>query len=914
MKQLKLILGALIMLVTSSVAYAVSPDAGKVLNRLGEGSNNAIIVATWGDELALDNLVSEVKFDGTKTVGELINVALEADPRFYALQNAAGETVAYGFDTNGDNSAAVNFDGNKLSVVAGVAKSDAGDLTSATGSSEYDHWKVNTSDNQWAIFVNGKKSVNTESVKNGDVVMLQYLDVAASEPVENSYVFYLRPATEQGVWMQEECVVNTENGKNAYFPMIANVLGDVSYLYGAGISTEVYDIDGETTSNAVSAYVQNGTKGAMSCRVNISKPAPALVRPFLNIRKDWGDGKQTVKRVYGGVDSKVTTIVAHPMTDIRLEGYNPGDVIEIENMGVNILKPVYVPENADFVGYTPEFGNTDIATFYASVNAVVAHSAGETTLTVKDLQGNAYGQYRIRVKDVDPQNKPDDDFQDGLVFLNEEWFTHTSGSLNYIDATGKIYYRAYGNQNNNMAFGATSQFGITYGGKYIIMSKQPWDGGDTRPVKSGGRVVVFDAKTFKHIGAIDNIGGDGRACVGVNPSKVYLSTTTGIRVMDLDNITVADADIEGIEVKRNSGQVGNMIKAGKYVFAANIGTGLEIVDTETDKLVKSIASAKIQTVVQGYDGRVWIGCSNTLTPIDPTTLELGQEYTIPGSIGCSSSSWRGGNLMASTKANVLLWGKTSYNGNDGDLYRWNINDVDDPSTLQPIFVRDSEFNKAYGYGYGSPAYDDRTDTYIFATTAGFGASALKNWYHFINATTGEVKQTMALSSYWWFPAMPIVPDKYAAEIAIDNTITLDINDEPVDFDLSKLVTDADNLDRNITVSLDNAASDGDVAEVTLEGSVLTVAPVAVGTCYFTLNAESNGRVTSKEIKIEVDKTSGISKITDNDVKQYEVYNVSGIHIGSFVGKVGDMKSKLSVAPGVYLLKAKGAKAVKAVIK
>lgn len=885
-------------------AWCASPQA-PLMNEVGTGDNTVTLTLRWGDEVAMDNLAEGVRFETEATVAEIITTALREDSRFYALESGS-QLVAFGFDTNGDNSAAVTIGANALAMTEGIAKAES-DYADAVGSSAYDHWKVNSNKEVWKFFVNGELATEDTPVNPGDAIILEYCPVDATAPSEAPYTFYLRPADQQGVWTLDECVINTADGTMAYFPMIANLCDDTQYLYGAGIAGEVYDLDGNLLSSApYSAYVANGAKGGMTYRLSVSSPVEALTRPYLNIRKDWGDGKMTVKRVYGDSYSKVSTIVAHPLENITLEGIEPDGVIEIDNMGTFILKPVYEPANADFAGYAVTFADEQVATLYASVNAVVAHAAGETAMTLTDKNGKVYGTYTVRVKDVDPNDRPES-FEDGLVFLNEEWFTHTSGSLNYIDTDGKVYYRAYGNQNGNMAFGATSCSGICYAGKYVIMSKQAWDNGDTRPLKSGGRVVVFDASTFKHIGAIDEIGGDGRSCVGVTPSKVYLGTTKGIRVMNLDDITIADADIAGITLSR-SGQIGDMIKAGKYVFAANIGTGLVIIDTETDQVVKSIAATKIQSVTQSKDGRVWIGCTNTLTPIDPTTLEVGQEYSIPGSIGCSSGSWRPGNLMTSTKENVLLWGVANYNGNAGTLYRWNLDEVEDPSTLTPVYTHGSTVDGVtYGGGYGAPIYDDRTDTYVFATAPGFGAAALQNWYHFIDATTGEVKHRIHLPEYWWFPGTPILPDKHAAEIALSD-FELNINRDPYTVDLTDYVTDADNHDCNITLSLAEApaayadeVSPVKAAKITLDGKTLTAAPLAAGTHTFTLVAESNGRVTSKDITVSVKDPSGVTSAEIAADVTYTVYDAAGIRVASFKGQAASEAESLGLTPGIYLV-------------
>lgn len=911
--------------------YNGQADMTKILNWVGTGNGSAALIVRWDDNQALDNLVSGIYFDNNATVsaGDIIATSLREDPRFYALQDFNGSFQAYGFDTNGDNSAAVTVNGTAIELVNGIATGDENmtDFSSALGSSSYDHWKVNaaqsdgSANKEWKVFINGVLAGLSDEVTDGDTVVLEYTDKEATALTTADYVFYLRPADRQGIWMQDEIVFDTANGKKQSFPMIANICGDASYIYGSGVGAEIYELDSETPSTALSAYVADGKKGGMSCQLTISSPEEVIVRPFLNIRKDWGNGTEEVKRVYGNIDTKVSSIVANPLTGISLEGINPDDVIEIDNMGTFLLNIVYEPADADFKNYKATFEDPEITSIYVGgkVNYLVAHAAGETTMTLASNDGTVSSTYKVRVKDVDPNDKPDDDFQDGLVWLNEEWFTHTSGSLNYIDANGKIYYRAYGNQNDNMAFGATSQFGTTYAGKYIIMSKQAWDKGDTRPIKSGGRVVVFDAKTFKHIGAIDEIGGDGRACVGVNPSKVYIGTTSGIRVMNLDDITIADADIEGTST--GNSQIGDMIKAGKYVFATNVSKSLLVIDAETDQIVKTIEANGIQTIAQSKDGRIWIGCSKTLTPVNPETLEVGQTYNIPGSVSCSGGSWRHGNLMASAKNNVLLWTNGNFNGNGGNLYRWDIDEVEDPSTLEPIYTHTSKVDGVSRMGYGSCAYDDRTDTYIYSATAGFGVFAMQNWYYFVNATTGELKSCMQLKDYFWFPAMPICPDKYEPEIALGDLV-IDLKDGAQKFDLSEFVTDADNLDCNIKIDLaevtETLADDSQTAEpaatVALEGKTLTITPLHSGFHTFALAAESNGRSIVKEINVEIKDPSGIVSAELSETVTYTVYNAAGIKVATFESADNDYESHLNVPAGVYLVSGSNGTITKVIIR
>lgn len=587
-----------------------------------------------------------------------------------------------------------------------------------------------------------------------------------------------------------------------------------------------------------------------------------------------------------------------------VNGVEAGGVLEVENMGVLILSAVNSESEAAVTSYSVEFGDEQIATFYASIKGVVAHAAGETLMTLTPADAAiAPTEFTVRVKDVDPANKPDDDFQDGIVWLNEEWCTHTSGSLNYIDADGKVYYRAYGNQNDNMAFGCTSPFAMYYADKLFVMSKQAWDGGDTRPLRSGGRVVVADAKTMKHIAAFDEIGGDGRAAVGVSPEKVYLSHTNGIRVMHIgDEITLEPADIEGITVNRN-GQMGDMVKAGKYVFAVMVGNSLVIIDTETDEVVETKAISGIQTVAQSLDGRVWIGCAKTLQSIDPETLEMGDVLTIgAGSIGCSGSSWRAGNLFASTRTNTLFWSTGNFNGSNGSLVRWDIDEVEDPSTLTVLYNHDTKAGIG-AMAYGTPGYDDRTDTWMYATCNGFGVNAAYNWLNFVDASTGELKHSIRLNDYFWFPAMPVMPDKHEPVLEDFDNIILDAKDGTIEITLNP--TDADNHDCNIALTLLDGDSDVEAlsddetapvypAKVVLKGRVLTVTPQTEGSRTLHLQMESNGKVVNKEFSVQVKSTTGIDAVEAEANADKTYFRTDGVRIQG-----------TPAAPGVYIEKAGG---------
>ena len=72
-----------------------------------------------------------------------------------------------------------------------------------------------------------------------------------------------------------------------------------------------------------------------------------------------------------------------------------------------------------------------------------------------------------------------------------------------------------------------------------------------------------------------------------------------------------------------------MVKAGKYVFAIQQSKGTNVIDTETDKLVKCIENSKIQGITQGADGSVWLGSTNTLERLNPETLTIEETLQLP---------------------------------------------------------------------------------------------------------------------------------------------------------------------------------------------------------------------------------------------------------------------------------------------
>ncbi|MDE6630875.1 MAG: hypothetical protein K2K11_05590, partial [Bacteroidales bacterium] len=142
-----------------------------------------------------------------------------------------------------------------------------------------------------------------------------------------------------------------------------------------------------------------------------------------------------------------------------------------------------------------------------------------------------------------PLRSQEADYTQGVFVLNEDWFGHQNSTINFLHANGEWEYRVFQKENPGRELGCTSQYGAIYEDRMYIISKQERDMGAS---VTGGRITVCDAKTMKCIAQLPHIAtdgngnsiADGRAFVGVNPQKGYISTSNGIYVFDLEALEV----------------------------------------------------------------------------------------------------------------------------------------------------------------------------------------------------------------------------------------------------------------------------------------------------------------------------------------------------------------------------------------
>lgn len=736
-----------------------------------------------------------------------------------------------------------------------------------------------------------------------------------------------------------------------------------------------------TIENTFTITPANATYTALTYKSSDTKIVTASASAF-KTTKTPGSATITVSSTWNPdvtASFDVVSALRHPVTDFAIKDVD-GDVIVLNpKQMIGILADV-TPADADIPDFDVTLegngsGKNDyIATMY-KVNywdekntriqfyELSGHRAGECTLTLTSTDGsNVSKTYTVRVEEQD-RTPLENGYTDGTLVLNEEWFGHTNGGMNYITPEGEMMYQVYERENPGMSFGCTSQYAAIWADKLIAISKQAVDAGD--PLPGGGRVVVAEAKTLKRLGSIDDLiygdetrSADGRAVVGATPDKVYVGTSNGIYIVDIDEIKIVgkitafdESGSAGADLY--SGQIGDMVNAGRYVFGIKQNTGAFAIDTETDQVVRNYGMTTVQGITQTADGNVWIasvadGCAR-FTCIDPQTLDEREDMsvTFPSAVAyptCSWGAWRNTPFVGSHSRNTIWFsagGGIAGGSSKDKYYGWEVGS--DPNLIKPVFdmaeaALAGSNARVKQKTYGTLRYDDRSGELIVMTTEDFASGHYRyNWTHFINPETGEILRTIALRPYYWFQSFAIFPDKHDATIDLDD-ISIDVMDNDKVIDLSALVSDEDNIDANIRLSLvdtpdvlsDETVSDAHAA-VTLDGKALTISPKSAGQHYFTLAAESNGRTVSKTVTVNVsdvltgiDTVAGVSGsvkcdgqrifVTGFNGHSFRIYDIAGRQVTSFDVDADDYVFDFGSHGGVYVVASDNGLCTKVFIK
>ncbi|ANF50367.1 secretion protein [Chryseobacterium glaciei] len=515
-------------------------------------------------------------------------------------------------------------------------------------------------------------------------------------------------------------------------------------------------------------------------------------------------------------------------------------------------------------------------------------------------------------------------FTNGYFIVNEEWFGHTNGSVNFVDNNGNVNYRVYSNANNNQAFGATTQYGTIYGDKFYFISKQAADGGDTQ-YTPGGRLVVANASTMQKIAGFNNIGGgDGRSFVGVNEHKGYIGASNGIYTFDIDNLSVGSLIPTTGGGSQYAGQIGNMIRTSQYVFAVKQAAGILVINPNTDTVVATIAGS-FHSIVQAKDGSIWTVQDQKVVNINPVTFAK-IEYAIPTTkyIG-AWGAWNAGSFTASNQQNALYWINSINSFASGtQIVKFDVNTKTFNENFAAIPGQTGTY-KQIPYG-AALRVNPVTDEIILNTTeSGYGAHYQKNWIHTFN-NTGTLTNTKILNDYYWFPAITVFPDTtnpvvsntFPSQVSVNGTSTID---------LKTVISDGDNLAVAIVKSIKSNSNTAVVSAVINANEELVLTPQGSGTADIVLSFNSNGKVVEKTLTVNATNstlaTAEVKKLqfgiypnpttdvlnikTQDKITNAVIFDLSGKMINAQINN-GQINVS-SLTKGMYILKVVTDKAV-----
>ena len=367
------------------------------------------------------------------------------------------------------------------------------------------------------------------------------------------------------------------------------------------------------------------------------------------------------------------------------------------------------------------------------------------------------------------------DYSQGFWVVNEDWYGHQNSTINHLDpdnAAGDYWsYRVFQTENPGCELGCTAQYGAIHHGLIYIISKQAKDPGASI---SGGRITVAEASTMQMVyqcECIDASGAvcDGRAFVGIDEHKGYISTSNGVWVFDIDAMQVT-SQIEGTANPDASalyqGQCGSMVYTDGRVFVAHQSKGLLVIDAASDAVIAELPmdivadDAGIGSVVKARDGMLYVSVAadtqglgdayRALLRVNPATLAT-EVLPLPDDVYPPANSWYAwtpDGFCASATDDALYWngGESSWFA-QSKVFRYDI--TTNQASLIVDFDNDPDGWMLYGCSmrphpvsgelYMSLFHGFSDPTYIMRRCSSDGAT---------------IKDYPMISNYW-FPSIPV---------------------------------------------------------------------------------------------------------------------------------------------------------------
>ena len=322
-------------------------------------------------------------------------------------------------------------------------------------------------------------------------------------------------------------------------------------------------------------------------------------------------------------------------------------------------------------------------------------------------------------------------YENGFFIINEGWFGHGTGSVSFYryDTKAKedsIFTKENPGKTLDPATSTLENATIFNNNLFLV-------------AKVGGPVVVTDSYSLKEIARIPAVGGSNwQGFVGVDNTKGLLTSGSGLYPFDLTTYTA------GAKLTSVTGSIGDVVKAGNYIFVLSQTQGVVILNASDYSVAKKIPSMLV-AFAKTPDGSVWAAGGTSLVKINPATLDV-TTITVPFTVFGSWAAWHPGSITASTKENTIYLAKNGSFSGGSIIYKY----VDgNAASLQTPFITLPAGKVLYGAGIG---YNAQTDQLVVSTVqSGFTTAFSVNDLDFYDTTTGALKTDYAYSGYY-FPA------------------------------------------------------------------------------------------------------------------------------------------------------------------
>jgi hypothetical protein len=343
------------------------------------------------------------------------------------------------------------------------------------------------------------------------------------------------------------------------------------------------------------------------------------------------------------------------------------------------------------------------------------------TFEVSNKSGAQRVDYSVRV--YGPYSK-------GVFIVNEGWFGHEPGNVNFWDRqSDDIQHKVYEKENPDKKLGVTTQYACLNDSKLFLVSKCP------------DNLVVVNSETLKELGRVSLASGpeQARGFAYYDETLGFLSSSAGIYEVDLSQYILGNK-IEGV-----SGEVGKMIVLEGKLFALK-SKELLVINTTTLALEETITwEGFAGGMVVDKEGQLWISAGTQFVKVDPSSLKA-EIIDLPEGFSVNKGwVWDAGCLTYSKQENALFFVKKG-GWSAREVAKYDI----ETNTAKIICEIDSDYQI-----YGAGTYVDPVSNKLYVTAIkGFGQAANFNRLYVYNLD--GTKEKVLDYEHFYFAALCVV--------------------------------------------------------------------------------------------------------------------------------------------------------------